>query len=102
MKTEALDILNRLSEILGTSGEYIISEYVYWYMASSLSFIALGVSIIWVIIKTELPEHWDVHPLIVKGVLLLIGGVLIACNLADLLAPEAVSIHRLLLDVRGS
>ena len=71
-------------------------------MASSLSFIAFGAAIIWVVIKTELPEDWDVHPLVVKGVLLLIGGFLIACNLPDLLAPEAISIHRLLQDVRGS
>jgi predicted membrane channel-forming protein YqfA (hemolysin III family) len=101
MKTESLEIINRLSEVIGASGEYIIGEYAVWYVVSSLTFISLGLAIIITALRLKLPDSWDISPLFIKGVMLFVGALFIACNLPDLFAPEAISIHRLLADIRG-
>ena len=67
----------------------------------SLVFMAFGMAIIATALKVNIPDSWDVSPPIIKGVLLFVGALFFACNVADLFAPQAASIHRLLLDIRG-
>lgn len=101
MKNETMDIINKLEQVVGSSSEYVLSEYTHYFVVSSFVWLLFGLSMIVVIVKAKLPDHWDVHPLVVKGFIMFIGGIFVAANLSDLLSPNAAAIHQLLKDIRG-
>ncbi len=101
MKNETIDIINKLEQVVGSSSEYVLSEYTHYFVVSSLVWLLFGLAMIVTIIKTELPGHWEIHPLVVKGFIMFVGGLIVAANLSDLLSPNAAAIHQLLKDITG-
>ena len=88
---------------LGDKGEAIIANYVHWYIIASLVYTGFGAVIIylsfWISNKMEFEEvciSW-----LIKGLGLLIGLWIIFAQIPDLLAPQGIAIHRLILDLRG-
>lgn len=95
------EIINNLAEIFGNSGRYAINEYAKWYISSSIVWISIGLILIGSCFKVKYPEDWDVHPLVIKMICFFIGLMFIGCNVPDLIAPEAMAIHRIILDITG-
>jgi len=95
------EIINRIAEILGTSGQYAVQEYATWYIAQAIGLIAFGVYLIYKGYKFVTPEGWgeQLTP-IVKGVLIFVGALFVIHQLPDLFSPEAIAIHQLLRDVK--
>jgi len=98
MKNEITDVIVKLAEILGKSGDVIVSEYARWYLCSSFAYIMLGIACIIYTKKTLIGE--DIHP-ILKVLGYAVGAIFIAVNIGDLFAPNGIAIHRLILDIKS-
>jgi len=104
MENEKLAIINRIAEIIGTSGNEVLGYYAKWYIYQSIRYMLLGVLFIYanftlpkLLIKEEL-ENWQLWS--IRGIFIVIGVFIIAVNLGDLLSPEGIAVHQLLKDLR--
>ena len=95
------EIIEQLASIFGESGNYVLSEYVKWFIASSIVWVLVGIILIYSSVKVNFPEDWDVHPLVIKMVLFAVGILIIGCNFADIIAPQGIALHQLITDIRG-
>ena len=101
MDENTTEMIEKLASIIGQSGATIVQEYARWYVWTSVSWILFGAGLMFISMKWEQPESWEVSPVIVRLVLVFLGGLFIAANIGDLLAPQGIAIHRLILDIRG-
>lgn len=97
----SIEAIEKLATIIGESGASIVTEYTQWYIWASVSWMLFGTGLLLFVEKWEQPEDWDLPPIIIKFVIGFLGALIIAANLGDLLAPQGIAIHRLILDIRG-
>lgn len=101
-------VINRIAEILGQSGDAAVSEYVRWHVTQAVLWIVVAATGAVVALRWKIPptkSEYDTPPrgawvalkVGVVCVMVLIGG----CHVPDLVAPRAISIHQLLHDIRG-
>lgn len=110
MEQQVTEIIQELSKQLGIASNSIVPHYAKWYFAAGISYclfgsmlMALGVYLhakipIWFDSDVELSRVWAIAILFV---LVFIGGLFIAFNVGDIVAPEGIGIHRLIKDIRG-
>jgi hypothetical protein len=92
--------INRLAEILGSTGEAIIAQYTTWHLVAALLYILTGLALLYCAWKPAFGKTWEEGVLPAVRVVMLIAGVLfVVCNLPDIFAPKAVAIHQLLQDI---
>lgn len=111
-KGEVLEIINRMAEIIGTSGGQIIASYTKLYICKAIlwliaSFILIGGGSCLVVLtlkESEFQKDTDdemlVGMFIVGAILCLIGLLIGSSNIPTLFSPESVAIERLLSQVR--
>lgn len=108
MDENATKFLEQLAAQLGTTSEYIISEYARWHFTSAIVWIVAGVALTWFAVArwpwkpeeyADELERFFVHAM--RAVAVVTGALLIGCHIPDLAFPEAVSIHQIIRDVRG-
>jgi hypothetical protein len=95
------EIINRVAEILGQSGQYAVQEYAVWHIVYAIGLIAIGLFLIYKGNKFVAPKGWDeqITP-IIKGIMIFFGALFVVANLPDLFSPQAMAIHQLLNDIK--
>jgi len=96
-----IDTINAVANILSEGGEHAVSEYASWYVIASFSWIAFGATIMSLCLKApDYLREWEFFNVVqIAGII--IGMIFIFANIADLFSPEAIAIHRLIMDIRG-
>ena len=95
--------INQIAEILGQSGNAVVNEYVIWHVVSAIGWIVAAVLGIWFTLKWKpgKDNDWFLPGVVIKGIGIFIFAMIVLCNVPDLAAPRAISIHQLLSDIRG-
>lgn len=102
MNPETIQFLNKLSEVLSTTGTDIIVEYTAWHQISAFVWFNFGLFL--TIAAFKCPVHEDINGIpkaLLKGLVCITGLIFISFNIANIFAPEAYAIHQLILDIRG-
>ena len=100
---ENIDLVNRITEILGSATSEVLTEYTGWFMLNALIWVVGGAALFLYIFKwdAEPKERWDFIPAkAVRMMLLVITFSISAVNVADVIYPKAAAINQLLHDVR--
>lgn len=105
MNIEAIELFfNKI----GIASTEVISKYTEWHFWSALGWTLFGIITIIFTLKffhLKYSEDWGYEKninLICKTLICAIGMLFILANTPDLINPEAVATHRLILDIRGS
>lgn len=98
-----VETINRVAEILGSSGSAVVSEYTVWFAVASIIWIAVGIFLCGIALRWKPSEHVFEVPVAlgIKAAMFFVGLLFIGCNVPDLAAPKAIAIHQLVKDVRG-
>lgn len=109
MEEQVTEIIQEVSKQLGVASESIVPHYAKWYFVAGISYCLFGLMLmaLGVYLHAKIPSWFDDEDL-ARGwaiamliVFLFIGGLFIAFNVGDVVAPEGIGIHRLIQDIRG-
>lgn len=104
---ETKEIIEKIQGMASESATLAIEQYSIWYFTNAMVWLFLGVTIIISsvpLMKKSLKfweEDCDGLPAVAVGLMIVIGVVLIAANITNLINPEGYAIHQLLKDLRG-
>lgn len=90
----------RIIDLLTNSSSQAVTHYTEWFIASSIAFITFGVVMIAISIICLIKGWFGGSSKTWAAVCILLGVLLIARQIADLVAPEAAAIHQLIKDIR--
>lgn len=89
-----MENINKLSQAVPE----IINESAQWYLWSSVGWILFGIGLMVLSYIYKHPGDNEAEEYWIKIIIVIIGGLVIAINFGDLLAPRAAAIFRLLHD----
>jgi len=95
--------IQQIVAILGSASDAVLSEYVQWMVASSLTWMMLGVGcslIAFALTVSDVYCRWDGPGIIAGAMLFICGTIMVGSNIPDYLQPKAAAIHQLLVDVK--
>jgi hypothetical protein len=102
METE--QIIRAISGIGETGAKFVIESYSRWFVVSSISWILLGTVIavfsFWIKMPKDIEDDFVVWCKVGRWAVLVIGLLIVCCNVATLLAPEGYAIHQIILDLK--
>lgn len=101
MDDNTLKAIEQLSLLIGSSSNVVISEYTKWFFSAAVSWIFFGIVMIVFAIKFNVPDDWDVTPVLIKAPIIFIGMLYIGANIPDLFSPTGVAINHLINGIRG-
>ena len=105
MENTTLQAIDKLALIIGDSSDKIVEQYIYWHIADAIAWMVVGVILTTFAFKWKITDVCDVMDRqllsIVKFTGVALGVVFVAANVSSLFAPEAASIHRLIIDISG-
>ena len=109
MKPEELQLIKDVLAQAGAAGSATMEAYVRWHFAAAITWFLCGIVLLVaaaVLTRTTLRIMRETHDdtfLGWVGVVLcaLLGLLMFATNLPDIIAPDAAAIHQLLRDVRS-
>ena len=90
----------RIIDLLNNSSSQAVTHYTEWFITSSITSITFGVVMIAIGIICLIKRWFDDGSKILVAVGILLGLLLIARQIPDLVAPEAAAIHQLIKDIR--
>ncbi len=101
MEPETIKLINELAKLLANNSSYATEQYALWYATSAFCWIVFGAGLVLAAIRFPKPENWEAVPTqVVRIVGFLIGAMILAANIPDLLNPTAISIHQLITDIK--
>jgi len=103
------EVIEKLAEVLGESGSTAVVHYSDWFVVNSLTWIMIGIILIVLSFLIKIPmtgdEYYDLDrrtgQAAARVLCWVIGSLMVGCNIPDLFAPEAASVHQLIQDIRG-
>ena len=105
------ETLQEIAKQLGIGVAEIIPYYAKWFVAASIGWVFFGCIFIligflifrwlWNWNDEDEREKARILAVIIFSVLTILGLIIIAAQIGDLLAPEGVSYHQLISDIRG-
>lgn len=92
----------KIMETIETTSSFVIGEYIHYYTYTSLFLVAAGLFVCLVGYRIK-PDAFDCNEffIFVKYCTIIVGFVLVICNMGDFISPEAAAIHQLLTDLKG-
>jgi hypothetical protein len=96
-------LIERIVGALGSSADVAISAYTRWFVVASVVWVLIALALfyaakrLWAVKTADSHDQW--MPRAGAGVCVAAGLLMIGCNVADLVAPEAKAIHQLLNDI---
>lgn len=98
-----VETINRIAEVLGSSGAAATAEYARWYVASAIFWVLFGMALIvsGLLWKPSRDVLGPLPALLLKAFLIFAGALWVGCNIPDIANPKAIAIHQLIKDVRG-
>lgn len=95
-----IEIINKVTEILSEKSSEILAHYTTYYTTQAISFIVLGVIILYTTFKLN-TEEWEISLGIIFKLLAYFTGLLfIFMNIDTLFSPESKAIHQLIGDIK--
>lgn len=122
MNEKELELIEKLSDALGASSKNTVEEFTKNILVESLAWMVFGIILLWVafqVITIPAPEvhhiiQWDGSDYdelttktlttwlwVIRSIVGLIGSLMVAGNVADVIYPRACGISRLLTEIRG-
>lgn len=101
MEPETTKLIEELVKMLAMNSVYATEQYTAWYLTSAFCWVTFGATACIAAIKFPVLENWDALPSqIVRIILFIVGALILAMNIPDLLNPQAVAIHQLIYDIK--
>lgn len=104
MDTNNIEVINKVSELLTSSGAQAIAEYTQWYFVNAIVWFIVGIALICFSIKLNWAEKFEMDKgfgTIFKYIFVAIGFLIAANNIHNLASPQAYAIHTFIQDVKS-
>lgn len=101
--SEEVTLIENLADAVGKSAEFVTAEYAGWMVWSAVFWVALGLFICWGAMRLKFDDDSEVPEwgqMVIRGILIFIGGMFIATSAPDIAEPKAAAIHQLISDVK--
>lgn len=103
MSTANIEIVNKLADVLSGSASNAIAAYTHHFIYASLVWIVFGLIVVIAgaskLINRVIDDDEKSSRGVAKAIIVFIGLLIIACNVSDLISPEAMAIHQLIKDI---
>lgn len=96
-----IETVNKLAEVLTSSGTKIVEAYTQWFIVSSIVWMTIGVCVCAGAKFIKFPDRdfFNDCGVGIRIIVFIIAVMMVAVNLVDLIAPEGMAIHQILSDL---